>query len=365
MRVGIFGAGCVGIFVGAHIQSSNKHEVHYVGRSVLRRVEKAGELRITDFKRPSYNLRYELKDINVHYDERILKTCDVIFVCLKLGQNNKLLEGLNQNTTVVFLQNGVRKPENVGKKNTVVQGMIPYGVNELKPGHFHRCTAGSLAFENTLPDQIVSALRNSGLGVKLYERSDFEAVKWFKLIVNLGNALNAVCGKPLATCLRNREYRTMLRTVWKEGLEVCEQANIPLMGDINGRSISFVMKVLALPNFAYNTIAKIMKTTDENYKSSMLTDLILKRQTELEELNFRIVMIGKKYGVPTPVNELLVRLVKKAESQNSGSPSKTPSELYTLAFLETPQHLSSFYYLIFGMLLLITFISYQLIYLRV
>ena len=352
MEIGILGAGCVGLFIGAHLQLDNDINVHFVGRSVLKRTEVSGTLTITDFKRPARRLRFDVDELSINYDPDVLKTCHVVFMCLKLGENNHFLKDIDKNkTTLVFLQNGVWKYSSRG--HTVVQGMIPYGVNELAPGHFHRCTAGNLAFENTLPKKIITSLQNSGLGVNLYDPSEFEAVKyvnifvlknvfyspylhaaftsdirWFKLVINLGNALNAVVGRPLASCLRDRKYRLLLRLVWKEGLEVCKSANIRLVGDINGRSIQTVLRVLTLPNCAYNTIARIMRTTDENYKSSMLTDLILKRNTEIDELNRKIVEVGEKYGVSTPTNKLLVKLIKKAETLKSGTPSYGPNELF-------------------------------------
>ena len=326
MKIAILGSGCVGLFVGAHLKLDDRHEVHFIGRSVLRRAEASGSLRITDFKRPRKRLRFDVETLNFHYDTDVLRDMDVIIVCLKLGENDHLLKGVDKDkTTLVFLQNGVSKFENTSFRQ--VQGMIPYGVNELESGHFHKCTAGNLAFENTLPVEIVTSLRKSGLGVNLYSPSEFDAVKWFKLVVNLGNALNAVVGRPLASCLRDRKYRTLLRLVWSEGLNVCKSAKIRLIGDINGRSIEFVLRVLSLPDCAYNTIAKIMRTTDENYKSSMLTDLTLKRNTEIDELNNRIVRMGQKYGVKTPTNKLLVKLIKDAEQSKSGSPFKEPSEL--------------------------------------
>ena len=326
MKVAILGSGCVGLFVGAHLELDDSLEVHFIGRSVLRRAEEAGSLRITDFKFPNKLYRFATYKLNLHYDTHVLKDMDVILVCLKLGENDHLLKGINKDkTTLVFLQNGVSKFKNTSFRQ--VQGMIPFGVNELASGHFHKCTAGNLAFENTLPVEIVTSLRKSGLGVNLYSPSEFEAVKWFKLVINLGNALNAVVGRPLASCLRDRKYRTLLRLVWSEGLNVCKSAKIRLIGDINGRSIEFVLHVLSLPDCAYNTIAKIMRTTDENYKSSMLTDLKLKRNTEIDELNYRIVRMGEKYGVKTPTNLLLVKLIKDAEQSKSGSPFKEPSDL--------------------------------------
>ena len=69
--------------------------------------------------------------------------------------------------------------------------MVPYGVVEIAPGHFRRGTYGPLAFTDKMPAVLTAALRTSGLAVDLHNDEDMQAVQWCKLVINLGNALNA------------------------------------------------------------------------------------------------------------------------------------------------------------------------------
>ena len=59
----------------------------------------------------------------------------------------------------------------------------------------------------------------------------------------------------------------------------------------------------------------------------MLQDLDACRSTEIEELTGAVIRLGEKHGVPTPVNEVLYRLVKEAEKKAEGSPGIPAEEL--------------------------------------
>jgi 2-dehydropantoate 2-reductase len=45
----------------------------------------------------------------------------------------------------------------------------------------------------------------------------------------------------------------------------------------------------------------------------MLVDVLNKRKTEIDFINGAIVRLGKKHGIPTPVNKTLTAAVKGLE----------------------------------------------------
>jgi 2-dehydropantoate 2-reductase len=47
----------------------------------------------------------------------------------------------------------------------------------------------------------------------------------------------------------------------------------------------------------------------------MCQDIMKRKKTEIDFLNARIVELGRKHGIPTPVNEALVGLIKFLEAQ--------------------------------------------------
>ncbi|KOO25083.1 2-dehydropantoate 2-reductase [Chrysochromulina tobinii] len=59
----------------------------------------------------------------------------------------------------------------------------------------------------------------------------------------------------------------------------------------------------------------------------MWSDLHYRRPTEIEYLNGEIVALGKKAGVPTPLNSRLYELVRAAEAANTGHPNLSPEAI--------------------------------------
>ena len=140
----------------------------------------------------------------------------------------------------------------------------------------------------------MDCLRRSGLAVDLFDPvAEMPLVQHFKLVLNLGNALNALAGKPLAVCLRSAAYRNILAAMWREGLTVCKLEGMDFLLQtgrlfgfyswrkevrtacaVDSKPISLVFFVMALPNVLYWPIARILRATDDTYKSSMLVDLL-------------------------------------------------------------------------------------------
>ena len=57
-------------------------------------------------------------------------------------------------------------------------------------------------------------------------------------------------------------------------------------------------------------------TSGTKPKCSMLQDLEKGRRTEIDAINGSIVREGERLGVPTPVNEVMVALVKLQEEKH-------------------------------------------------
>lgn len=62
-------------------------------------------------------------------------------------------------------------------------------------------------------------------------------------------------------------------------------------------------------------------------RPSMYADLENNRKTEVRYINGHIIQLGKKAGVPTPVNQRLVDLVEAAERAAAGSPKVSAASI--------------------------------------
>ena len=66
-------------------------------------------------------------------------------------------------------------------------------------------------------------------------------------------------------------------------------------------------------NDAANRTAEVSRATAAN-RSSMLQDMSRAAPTEIDAISGAVVRFGQLLGVPTPVNEFLLRLVKDKEA---------------------------------------------------
>ena len=48
-------------------------------------------------------------------------------------------------------------------------------------------------------------------------------------------------------------------------------------------------------------------------KTSMLQDVEARRKTEVEMFAGKVIALGREYGIPTPVNQTLFRLIRAME----------------------------------------------------
>ena len=115
---------------------------------------------------------------------------------------------------------------------------------------------------------------------------------WDKLIINVGiNALTAIYN------CRNGELLGIAPALEDQKMAVLEAARIA------------AAKGVCLSGDPVEMTVKVCRATSNNV-SSMLQDVRKGRHTEIDAINGAIVREGKLLGIPTPVNEKLVKKVK-------------------------------------------------------
>jgi 2-dehydropantoate 2-reductase len=162
-----------------------------------------------------------------------------------------------------------------------------------------------------------------------FAHDDMRGVQWGKLLVNLNNSINALSGLPLAEQLADRRYRRVMAACVREGLTVLRRARIAPRLDAP-LPPAWVPRLMELPNLLFRIAARRIVAIDPTARSSRWDDLQRGRKTEIDLLNGEIVRLGAKMGVPTPINERIVHLVKEAEVRGA-PPSLAVDELVRAA----------------------------------
>ncbi|KAG6622294.1 2-dehydropantoate 2-reductase [Phytophthora cinnamomi] len=142
----------------------------------------------------------------------------------------------------------------------------------------------------------------AGINCEVLEASKMQAMLWRKLIVNAAiNPLASLLDAPNRSVVSSAGSRHCVNMVVQEALAVAQREQIPL----SCTQHELVEDILEV---ACNTGTNVC---------SMLADLRRGSRTEIDAITGRIVAGGKRHGVPTPTNELLLSLVKALELEGT------------------------------------------------
>ncbi|HVV84052.1 MAG TPA: 2-dehydropantoate 2-reductase [Kofleriaceae bacterium] len=332
LRVGVFGAGSIGCYVGGKLLAAGAAEVVLVGRPSVERELAARGLALQEFG--GEVVRLPPARVTFATATGALAGCDVVLCCVKSQHTDDaardLATVLDAETVVVSLQNGVRNPDTLRARlgaRPVVASIVSWNVISVD-GVYRRTTSGPLLLETT-PDarfrRLVTALRAGGIPVE--EHDHLLPHQWTKLLVNLNNAVSALTDVPTGRLLLEPAYRRSVAAVVGEGVRVARAAGLPL-ARWNGVPVAWMPRLLGLPTPIVKLITRRQLKVDPAARSSMWQDLAADRPTEIEYLNGEIVRLSDKHGVPAPVNRRIVELVHAAEAAHAGSPRLSADDLW-------------------------------------
>jgi 2-dehydropantoate 2-reductase len=241
-------------------------------------------------------------------DPAVINRADVLFLCVKSYDLKPALELcrplLTSGTLVVFMQNGIAHLElcdRVGAA-TPAYGCTSEGATYLGVGHTRHAGEGAtfLGFlESPRPvaeellGQTVSRLRIGGLAVSVSDT--IHTRLWAKLFVNVGiNALTAI-----HDC-RNGDLLSL------------PEAEVEMKAAVLEAEQLAVAKGIVVENDPYQTTVEVCRATAANI-SSMRQDVLKRRRTEIDAINGAVANEAARLGIPTPVNDSLVRRIKEIE----------------------------------------------------
>lgn len=233
---------------------------------------------------------------------------DLVLVAVKSWQTAAVAPHaarlLGADGIALTLQNGLGNLEILGER--AFQGVTYLGATLSAPGRVRPAGTGTTWIAG--PEWIVGLFRRAGLPAERCAPDQAEGLLWGKLAVNCGiNALTAILRAPNGELLRSPDAEALLRRAAAECGAVAAARGI----------------ALPFPDPAERA-CQVARQTAANL-SSMLQDLLRGAQTECEAINGAIVEWGRRLGVPTPVNELLLRLVRAASGRGR-APAQGGSE---------------------------------------
>lgn len=331
MKVGIFGAGAIGCYVGGRLAASGI-DVAMVGRPSLVRQYGQDGLTVTDCD--GFSGRLSGQQIKISSLPEDLRPCDVIIVTVKSTDTAAAAEILasvvrDEASLIISLQNGVSNAAQLARKlppERVCAAMVPFNVLRSEGTKVHRGTSGSVIISERggqKAKDLVARMNNAGITAKTHQ--DIDGVLWGKLVLNLNNAINALSGLPIRKQLERRDYRKLFARCIDEALLVLKKAGIKPVAVV-GAPPAVVSSVLRLPDFLFFRLASTMLKIDPRARSSTWQDLENGRKTEIDFLNGEILRLAEQHRMDVPLNRRVVALIKKVEAEKI-MPEMTPAEI--------------------------------------
>ena len=194
------------------------------------------------------------------------------------------------------LMNGISASEELREafpENTVLTAVVYVDArkigNELFCGETFLIQIGDA--EEAVLESIKEALLSWGISCQIC--ADITRRQWRKWMMNVGtNQVSAILGANYGQFQQKEAVRNMALAAMAEVVAVAEAAGVDLhAADVAAAGDS------------------VNKWSAEG-KCSMLQDVEAHRLTEVESFSGKLVELGKKYGVPTPINETLYALIR-------------------------------------------------------
>ena len=302
MKVCVLGAGSLGSTIGGALAQTG-NEVHFVGREAhMKAINDHGLTMVT----PTGE---EVAHPIGHTTPDGIGPCDLVIVLCKAFDTAKTMEEgkelIGPDTAVMSLQNGLGAEDvlsGIVGADHVIGGKTYIGGMLLEPGRVQATIPGKDTLIGELDGSITPRVKAIGkafeeAGMHCIVSDNIMGVIWDKLLVNV--ATGAVCGitrLPYGDMYQEEKLTAVAAAAVQEGIQVARAAGVVLSSEDPQYSLDLARE--GLP---------------DSFKPSMLQSLEKNRPTEVGVINGAVVAQGKKYGVPTPVNETLVACVTGIE----------------------------------------------------
>jgi len=302
MKIMIMGAGAVGGYFGSRLQLSGQ-DMYFIARGDHCEVMREKGLRVEGI---SGDVTLEVKASN---EPSEFGEMDLVILCVKSQDTHAALEQIgpcvSEDTLILTLQNGVENEAWISARygiESTIGGVAYIGVGVERPGIIVNQTHGRIAMGRLVQEgvhedrfqEIVKVITNAGISLAVTD--DIMKRKWGKLTWNaVFNPVSVLTDQSSYVLKSSPGMRALLHGIIMEVILVAHSEGIVLDFE------SITRKMFDLPRAVEGT------------KTSMLQDFEKGKPLELEALNGVVVRKGRGHGIPTPLNEAIMGLVKAKE----------------------------------------------------
>lgn len=319
-RFAIYGAGSLGTVLGAYI-TKNGGEIDLINRN-------KAHVKALNEKGAHITGKVEMTvPVKAYTPDEMTGKYDVILLMTKQLHNvevvTMLKEFLTEKGVIVSLQNGLPEPgiaDIIGPQHTM-GCVVEWGATLSEPGvciltsepdslSFHMGKMPGISDEQfTMVKNLLERM------CPVHEEENILGARWSKLLINATfSGLGTVMGGVFGDVYENKDARKVALRCMKECIDVGQAAGVSF-APVQGKNIIklFYYKNALKKAFGLFLLPIAMKK-HRNIEPSMLQDLRNKKPCEVDAINGVVCEWGRKMNVPTPVNDLIVEVIKKEQN---------------------------------------------------
>jgi len=297
-RVSVIGAGAMGAFYASKFFDMDRSCI-----SLIARGERADRL-----------MEQGLIVNNKHYSVPVVRPedkappSDLIIVAVKHHHLPEAIQDMKtrigERSLILSVMNGIESEEQIG----AVYGMdkvlyaVAVGIDAVRQGNSITYTKeGKLFFgeaKNLVLSERVKRVKSlfDLAGIVHETPDDMIRTLWWKFMINVGmNQVSAILCAPYSVFQASQEARELMESAMREVITIAKVAKVYLSEEDIENWYSFLSGL------------------SPQGKTSTVQDVEAKRKTEVEMFAGKVIELGKTYGIPTPVNQTLFRLIKVLE----------------------------------------------------
>ncbi len=251
---------------------------------------------------------------NTHYAIPVLgpedpdPPADLIIVALKHHQLADALPLLNHrvgdNTALLSVMNGLDSEDLIGAAYGMEKVLyaISVGIDAQRNGNsVNFSKLGTLVFgeaDNTVLTERVRQIQAllDWADIPYNTPPDMLRMMWWKFMVNVGiNQTSAILRAPYGVFQTSTHAQAIMEAAMREVIALAQAAEVNLVPE------------------DLTEWYKVLNTLHPQGKTSMLQDVEAGRPTEVDVFAGKVVALGAAYGLPTPINAVLLHAIKAIE----------------------------------------------------
>ena len=309
MKILVLGAGAIGSVFGGFLARSG-HRVILFGREHCITPVNEGGLYIEGIWG-----NHHITNIRGYSNLNKIARCegklfDLTLLTVKSYDTRNVLEHylhtFGKSSVTVSLQNGLGNLETIAELlgvDNAIGGRVIFGAEVTAPARVRvtvyadKVVLGSLQGGVPLARvQEISTLFNAS-GIPTTVTGEIEKCIWGKVLYNAAlNPLSCLLEVAYGKLLENNEAKTIMEDTVREVFKLLQKKDI----DLSWRNAE---------EYAGHLFEQLIPATREHF-SSMLQDIRKGKQTEIDALNGRVVLLAEELGFDLPLNRVLTALVK-------------------------------------------------------